>query len=53
MERDKDEQLDEKFISAKSFLGIAIEAFMRKHGVDRATAIYWLRLAGEVVFKHN
>jgi hypothetical protein len=53
MERGKDDQLDEKFISAKSFLRIAIEALMQKHGVDRATAIHWLRIAGEVVFKHN
>jgi len=53
MERSKDDQLDEKFISAKSFLRIAIEAFMRKHTVDRATAIHWLRIAEEVVFKRN
>jgi len=53
MERSKDDQLDEKFISAKSFLRIATEAFMQKHGVDRATAIHWLRIAAEVVFKRN
>jgi len=53
MERDKDDQLEERFTSAKSLLNIAIEAFMHKHGVDRATAIHWLRVAGEVVLQRN
>lgn len=53
MERDNYEQLNEKFISAKSFLDIATEAFMRKHGVDRATAIHWLRIAARIVFNDD